>query len=92
MIRRAAFERVHGFSHEFTGPAFKGIDFSLRLREAGLPVLWTPAVTLFALDGGNGDGAEEYWRRPAGKIDAWRLSRKWSPAVTGSAASCEVVE
>lgn len=92
VIRRAAFERMQGFSREFTAADFKAVDFALRLREAGLPMLWTPSVTLYSLDGGSAEEGDEYWRRPARKIDAWRLARKWEPAVAGSRVSCEVVE
>lgn len=84
LIRRAAFEKIGGFARNFTGPDFKGLDFSLRLRDAGLRLLWTPTVRLFSLDGGIIEDTEEYWRQPAQKIDAWSLSNKWSPVLAPS--------
>jgi GT2 family glycosyltransferase len=92
LLRRGAFDRIDGFAREFTGPEFKGLDFSLRLRHAGLRLLWTPAVRLFSLDGGVVEESEEYWRRPALKIDAWCLSNKWSPAMNQTAIPYEVIE
>lgn len=92
LIRRDAFEQIRGFSREFTGPDVKGIDFSLRLRHAGMTLLWTPAVTLYCLDSGLPQDEEHYWRRPAQRIDSWRLSEKWLPTIGLSGISHEVVE
>ena len=92
VIRRAAFERLGGFAREFARPEFKATDFSLRLREAGLPLLWTPSVTLFSLDAGGAADGEAYWHRPAQRIDAWRLARRWAPAAGLSPVASGVVE
>ncbi|MBT5050501.1 MAG: hypothetical protein HOM58_18515 [Rhodospirillaceae bacterium] len=92
LIRRAGFEKIDGFARDFTGPDFKGLDFSLRLRQAGQRLLWTPAVRLFSLDGGIVEGSEEYWRQPAQKIDAWCLANKWSPAMAQAHTPYEVTE
>lgn len=92
LIRRGAFQQIDGFARDFTGPDFKGLDFSLRLRHAGLRLLWTPAVRLFSLDGGVAADSEEYWRQPAQKIDAWCLSSKWSPILSQSPVPYEVTE
>jgi GT2 family glycosyltransferase len=92
LIRRDAFEQIHGFSREFTGSDVKGIDFSLRLRQAGMTLLWTPSVTLFCLDSGVALEEEPYWRRPAQRIDSWRLIEKWQPPTRLPKTPLEVVE
>jgi GT2 family glycosyltransferase len=77
LIRRAAFEAVDGFSRDYAGPDFQAADFALRLRRIGAACLWTPAVTMYALDEDAPADGEPYWMKPARRIDAWRFAAKW---------------
>ena len=44
--RRDRFQQVGGFDAVHLPVAYSDIDYALKLREAGLRVLWTPAITL----------------------------------------------
>lgn len=64
-VRRDLFLSLGGFD---TGlpVAYSDIDFCLRVRGAGLKVLWTPAITL---------DHHESKSRGLDHVDAWRLAR-----------------
>jgi O-antigen biosynthesis protein len=47
VVRREAWDQVHGFDEKNLPIAFNDVDFCLRLREAGWAVVWTPYAELF---------------------------------------------
>jgi GT2 family glycosyltransferase len=84
MVRRDAFTAVGGFSREFAGPEFKAADLALRLVRAGAACLWAPMVTMFALDTEAPAEPQDYWMKPAQRVDAWRFAAKWAAAGAGA--------
>ena len=79
LVRRDAFAAAGGFSREFAGPDFKAVDFALRLVQSGAACLWAPMVTMFALDPEIPAEPQDYWMKPAQRVDAWRFAAKWTP-------------
>lgn len=47
LIRRQAWEQVHGFDEQALPNALKDVDLCLRLREEGWDIVWTPYAELF---------------------------------------------
>jgi glycosyltransferase involved in cell wall biosynthesis len=47
VVRREAWEQVHGFDEQNLPIAFNDVDLCLRLRETGWSVVWTPYAELF---------------------------------------------
>jgi O-antigen biosynthesis protein len=90
LVRRQAFAGLNGFSREFAVPDFKAADFALRATASGAFCLWTPKVTLFALDPDVPNDVSEYWLKPARRVDAWRFGTKWTNAASGSRMPVEV--
>lgn len=90
LVRRQAFVGLNGFSREFAVPDFKAADFALRATASGAFCLWTPNVTLFALDPDAPNDVSEYWLKPARRVDAWRFGTKWSNSASGSRMPVEV--
>ena len=71
LIPRAAFLDAGGFSDDFVGTDYKGVDFCLKLRAAGHVCLWLPTVQLIALDetaSRAGPGILAPDRRPRGPL------------------------
>jgi O-antigen biosynthesis protein len=77
LIPRAAFLDAGGFSDDFVGTDFKGVDFCLKLRAAGHTCLWLPTVQLIALDETPREQTQEYWLQTGGLVDRWGFERKW---------------
>ncbi|UEM22410.1 hypothetical protein JL100_006595 [Skermanella mucosa] len=77
LLPRAAFLEAGGFSRDFVGSDYKGVDFCLKLRAGGHACLWLPTVELIALDEGPRDQAQEYWLQTGGLVDRWGFERKW---------------
>jgi O-antigen biosynthesis protein len=77
LLPRAAFLSAGGFSTDFVGTDFKGVDFCLKLRAAGHVCLWLPTVQLIALDEQPREQAQEYWLQTGGLVDRWGFERKW---------------
>jgi hypothetical protein len=78
LIRRDAYFAAKGFSREFMGTDYGAVDFSRRLGETGLTCLWLPEVTMYALDLDARSESQDYWTKPAQRIDAWRFTSKWA--------------
>jgi len=83
LMRRDSFVAAGGFSREFAGPDFKAADFALRLVGSGAACLWAPMVTMYALDPEAPAEPQEYWMKPARRVDAWRFAAKWTGADAG---------
>lgn len=64
--RRDRFLGLGGFDAASLPVAYSDIDFALKLRAAGLKVLWTPAITLYH---------HESKTRSLDYTDAWRAAR-----------------
>ena len=47
VVRREAWEQVHGFDEQNLPIAFNDVDLCLRLQEAGWSLVWTPYAELF---------------------------------------------
>ena len=77
LIPRSVFLEAGGFSHDFVGTDYKGVDFCLKLRAAGHVCLWLPTVELIALDENPREQAQEYWLQTGGLVDRWGFERKW---------------
>jgi hypothetical protein len=90
LVRRQAFAGLNGFSREFAVADFKAADFALRATASGAFCLWTPNVTLFALDPDAPVDESEYWLKPARRVDAWRFEAKWSNPASESRMPVEV--
>jgi GT2 family glycosyltransferase len=84
LVRRDVFTAAGGFSREFAGPEFKAADLALRLVRAGAACLWAPMVTMFALDTEAPAEPQDYWMKPAQRVDAWRFAAKWAAAGAGA--------
>ena len=80
LVRRSAFEGLNGFSREFAAADFKATDFALRATASGAFCLWTPNVTMFALDPDTVVEPTDYWLKPARRVDEWRFVSKWGQA------------
>ncbi|EWY40464.1 glycosyl transferase family 2 [Skermanella stibiiresistens SB22] len=50
LTRRSCFDRIGGFDAENLAVAFNDVDLCLKLREAGLDIVWTPYAELFHLE------------------------------------------
>jgi GT2 family glycosyltransferase len=73
MVRREVFERVGGFDEGFP-VAYNDVDFCLRLRQAGLLVVYTPCAELYH--------HESVTRGPAHPPeDEARMWRRWRPVL-----------
>jgi O-antigen biosynthesis protein len=77
LIPRSVFLEAGGFSHDFVGTDYKGVDFCLKLRAAGHVCLWLPTVELIALDETPREQAQEYWLQTGSLVDRWGFERKW---------------
>ena len=64
--RRDCFLELGGFDAAALPVAYSDIDYALKLRSAGLKVLWTPAITLYH---------HESKTRSLDYTDAWRAAR-----------------
>jgi GT2 family glycosyltransferase len=79
MIDKRSWESVGGFNEEDTPIHFPEVDFSLRLREAGLRTLWTPFASLFDLDGSLWSEAVGEVEDPLGRQEELSyLKRRWA--------------
>lgn len=78
LTSRAAFLSVGGFDEENLPIAYNDIDYCLRLREAGLRILWTPHAELVhheSMTRGNEEQTPEQRRRF--EIETEHLKRRW---------------
>jgi len=80
--RRETFEAVGGFDEAAFPVGYGDIDYALKLRERGLKILWTPAVTLRhyesktrGLDHLDPDKAARY------AAERKRIEERWGPAL-----------
>ena len=64
--RRDRFLELGGFDAAALPVAYSDVDYALKLRAAGLKVLWTPAITLYH---------HESKTRSLDHTDAWRAAR-----------------
>lgn len=74
-MARSAFEQVEGFSAGYTLARANGLDLFLRMRKAGMRMVWAPQVEVYTL--GDSGGQSEYWTRTGEMIDGWSLRASW---------------
>ena len=58
MIRRSAFERLGGLDEAFAPAYYEETDFCMRLREAGLRVVYEPCALIWHFEFGSASSAE----------------------------------
>ena len=66
------------FGAGYVGEEYRGLDLCLRLRSAGHPCLWVPAVRLIALEEGPREDPGEPWRHVAALVDRWGFETAWA--------------
>jgi hypothetical protein len=81
-VRRSAFVSVGGFGAGYALTAQNGLDFFLRLRAAGMLLIWLPTVEAYALD--DPAAAEGYWVRTGEMVDGWSLRASWRDRLPGT--------
>jgi hypothetical protein len=74
-LTASALDRAGGFSGGFVLPHLRGVDFFLRLREAGGEVEWLPDVELYALE--DVAATSDYVQRTGELIDGWSFKARW---------------
>lgn len=82
-VRREVWERLGGLDAARFAVDGNDIDFCLRVREAGLAVLYTPDATLFHHESkSRGFGARQADSRWRGELEAARLRERWGAQLT----------
>ena len=82
VLTRQAFAAAGGFPKDYVHADLKGIDLSIKIREAGFRCLWAPDVQLYAVDEAKSE-ENEYWAQTGRLVDRWGFARKWARAATG---------
>lgn len=80
-LRRDVFDAVGGMNAENLAVAYNDVDICLRIREAGLAVVWTPFAELFHLE--SASRGSDLTAEQAGRFEAeWNYMRgRWGPVL-----------
>lgn len=81
ILPRAAFEAVEGFTRGYLGTAEKGLDLGLKLKLAGTPSVWVPAVEMVSAEE-DGMALAPPVRQLGRRLDRWAFDRRWALAVS----------
>ncbi|MCC6468569.1 MAG: hypothetical protein IT563_09620 [Alphaproteobacteria bacterium] len=77
LMPRRLFDRVGGFARDLLGGPQQDIALGLRLRAAGRSCVWTPRVSLYAVDPASRTEAPGRGGEIARMVDEWSFARTW---------------
>jgi len=82
-VRREVFTASGGFDEVGLPIAFGDVDFALRLRERGLKILWTPAITLRHYESkSRGLDHLDFEKRTRNEAERRVIEHRWGTALT----------
>jgi hypothetical protein len=74
-MSRSAYEQLDGFGCGYALAKANGLDLFLRMRKAGVRVLWMPQVEAYTL--GDLSAQNDYWMQTGELVDGWSLRASW---------------
>ncbi|MCC9621440.1 hypothetical protein LPB41_07000 [Thalassospira sp. MA62] len=80
ILPRKAFADSDGFTRGYIGPAEKSLDLALKLRMAGTPSYWIPAVEVLGSEQSISNAPA--WEELSHRLDRWAFDRRWSLVVS----------
>ena len=81
LLRRSVFEELGGFD-ESLAVAFNDVDLCLRIRDAGLRIVWTPAAELYHHESVSVGRPDSPARRDQFQGELRRFRERWGPVLT----------
>ncbi|KRE13483.1 hypothetical protein ASE63_18595 [Bosea sp. Root381] len=77
VMKRAIFRDLGGFDDGFVIGDYEDSDLCLRIRRAGLDILYVPDVALYHLERQSISRSADYTRGVASQHNAWLQTRRW---------------